>query len=73
QVDLSGTNKLSATCESDEAQTQVHLQFEVNGGPVVEATDKNPTGNGTVGLFVNGEEASSPAEVQFDNFVVTRA
>jgi tetratricopeptide (TPR) repeat protein len=73
QVDLSGTNKLSATCESDGAQTQVHLQFEVNGGPVVEATDKNPTGNGTVGLFVNGEEASSAAEVQFDNFVVTRA
>ena len=73
QVDLKGTNELSATCQSDEAQTQVHLQFEVNGDSVVKATDTSPTGNGTVGLFGSGEDSSSAVEVQFDNFVVTHA
>jgi hypothetical protein len=72
QVDVDGTNELFATCEGHEDQGYVYLQLLVNGEEVASATDRTPLPAGTVGLFVDSRQTNIAAEVEFDNFVVTK-
>jgi hypothetical protein len=70
QIDVDGTNELFATCDGGEGY--VYLQLLVNGEEVASATDRTPLRAGTVGLFVDSRQTNIAAEVQFDNFVVTK-
>jgi hypothetical protein len=71
--DVSATNRLQASCTSDDGEQSVHLVFSVNGSVVAEATDTDdPLADGTVGLWVAMVPGTRDAtEAAFDNFVVT--
>lgn len=72
-IDVSATNRLQASCTSDDDGKSVHLVFSVNGAVVAEATDtESPLSGGTVGLWAAmAPHASEATEAEFDNFVVT--
>ncbi len=72
-IDMSATNRLQASCTSDDEGQSVHLALSVNGSMIAEATDTdNPLAGGTVGLwaamFPNTPDAT---EAEFDNFAIT--
>jgi hypothetical protein len=77
-VHPNGTNRLAATCVTDEAGN-VRLEFQVNGRTVASAVDTGaqlapPLLTGSVGLIIaKGSEGADPVEAEFDDFVVAGA
>jgi hypothetical protein len=70
-VHLNGYNLLQAQCTSIEGGQGVQLVFSVNGRVVATATDTDkPLQTGSVGLGVSNDNATKPAEAEFDNLVV---
>ena len=72
-IDLHEYTTLQAECRTIDRKNAVRLTFRINGKTVVEYTDRaEPIPTGTVGTVVELASFAANAEVEFDDFVVTR-